>query len=1199
MNMRKSCLVVAAAGACAAAWGAGLSPASYVQRGLVMQFDAIDNRGTGVHDPAATEWKDLKGTARMAVASGAQWVDRALDMGRQTHLIAGVPAYSLDSVSTEVAMDLLEKSADGWSTVFTDTRNSESLYRIYVSPGSHNAALYIHGEGTRPSFGSVDWGTLAISCSTNFCYTYRSAPWECAGGRSGSLGKSAGAVAAGDGSWNFQGYGGGYIHGLYRGIRHYACALTQNELAWNALVDNLRFFSFTHRGTGGRVDWASVPWTKPRHAGTDAPAGAGDYVRLVQVRTAMPEAEPVVLAGLSLEDGAALEVAEGGVVTVGQLLVEGEMVDRGVYTGTGPQGTPAAWIAGRGQVRVLGPWGKTIPEPVPGLGPLSYVQAGLITQFDALDNEGTGTFNAEAAVWKDLVGNASVTLAGNAAWKDRALDTGASQQTITGMPNFYFDSVFSEFAVKIVSHEGGYPRLFYHYNGGNNSDGWYNVFHQNATSTEMHFFLGGQSQQRPAFNFSEGTLELGSDTRNIRTYSNGVAGGASGNFALSHKAANAGSWFLDKDGKLHSQFRAFRHYNRALTEDEIARNREIDIQRFESFAFRGDGGVVDWSGIGWDVPNVGSVTTTAPSAATNDSATVANAVVRIAATDEVALRGLSLEYGATLEMAAGAVVSTKLLYVDGRAVGHGIYTGPGGTAGHVVDWIAGAGQVRVAGATNRLIPSVWPTADADGWYTFGLMDGKDDQAYFIGEHPVWDDYDFPAGAKLRLRGFVLLETVPDVFADYDTAQLQYALVAGARAYAADRPFDAPRGAKVRYFPGTWKPSATVENRHDLVSANTTLAGQLSGDVNVSGTFEHYNDRTVNITHTGCIAGTGALWINSYGRQVRFTGAFALGGNASANQNGNGFWLDTLAVTSGLQTVTLGGCGDAHGMTTSYSASFVMFGRDGSGETADHPLDIVRLNGNASSRVDAAGKRWRSGGHVIVWGSNTVHVGALHAGLHAVGSRADQDCVNAFLNPNYKSQGIGFLEIDAFNTGTVYGSTNVEVTVGTMAAGTGFDFTYQSNGVNRLALDITGTCAVDTTVKATDLAMLPARLSGFAGTVTLTEAEAKRYEMPINFAAGLDGIYNPVGCDGSGTLAAAPATGAIDVTFPTGDVEVEPGKYALARFSAGGGLLKDWTVTLNGEQTSTARVGHHTLQVKKDATGIWLGADLPSMAIILR
>ncbi len=39
-----------------------------------------------------------------------------------------------------------------------------------------------------------------------------------------------------------------------------------------------------------------------------------------------------------------------------------------------------------------------------------YVQAGLVTHFDAIDNEGTGTHNASATKWKDLKGSASITL---------------------------------------------------------------------------------------------------------------------------------------------------------------------------------------------------------------------------------------------------------------------------------------------------------------------------------------------------------------------------------------------------------------------------------------------------------------------------------------------------------------------------------------------------------------------------------------------------------------------------------------------------------------------------------------------------------------------------------------------------------------------------------------------------------------------
>ena len=47
----------------------------------------------------------------------------------------------------------------------------------------------------------------------------------------------------------------------------------------------------------------------------------------------------------------------------------------------------------------------------------SYVQDGLIAQWDAIDNEGTGTHNPNATVWKDLVGHNDLTLTNSAAWR--------------------------------------------------------------------------------------------------------------------------------------------------------------------------------------------------------------------------------------------------------------------------------------------------------------------------------------------------------------------------------------------------------------------------------------------------------------------------------------------------------------------------------------------------------------------------------------------------------------------------------------------------------------------------------------------------------------------------------------------------------------------------------------------------------------
>jgi len=1186
--------------ACGVARGAGLTSQSYVQDGLVAQLDAIENVGVGqAHDAAATVWKDLKGSASLTVLTGAAWGERVLDMQKVPHRIVNMPAFYLDSCSTEVTMNLVEGKPSGYRRIFTVDASQEGLYNVYVLQNANSSYLYINGKGSRPGFGGVTCGTLATACATNYCYTYGNAVAYGSGGSSGSLGASAGHVAVASCGWTIQGYGGGEIHGQYAAFRHYDRPLSQDELAYNALVDRLRFFSFAFRGDGTAVNWADLAWAKPVQVSATAPAaGFTEHATLANAAVAVTASDTVELAGLSLEDGATLAIAAGGAVTVRELFVEGVRMTRGVYTAAGGYGTPADWISGAGEVRVTGSYATTITKPMAGLGPLSYVQDGLIAQFDAVDNEGTGTHNPAAATWRDLAGSASVTLSGNAKWIDRALDSAASNQNILNMPAFYYNSVFTELAVKIVSHAGAgtFPRLFFHTSG----DNYYSVYHQ-ANNDQMFFFLGQQSDIRPCFYFSNGTLSLGSDRTNIRTYVNGTMTSSSGSYAFNHAKCPANTWNLDRNGQVPSHFRSIRHYNRALTQAEIDHNRQIDIQRFESYLCTGDGSATNWSEIAWFKPERGGEGD-APSGATNEYATVANASVQVAATDAVALAGLSLERGATLDVAAGAAVSLKLLYVSGTAVARGVYTADGRDHTTAADWVTGAGEVRVAGGLDRGVPSI-PVPDADGWYTFGLMEGKCDQKWIVGERPIWDNYIFPPGAKLRLKGWLLLDTVPDVFTDYDTTQLKRVFVNGTRAYAADRPFEVPAGIIFRFAPGDWKSYAN--NSNAVANLNYTSMSRTTGDVTLAkyATFHVWGDGLPNLTYSGLLSGTGILSISSYGRQMRFTGGFACDAEGGNNwQNGTGIWIDTLAVTSSLQTVTLASCGDSHGMTHDYSASYVMFGKAGSAAPADHPLHIARLNGNASSRVDADGKRWRSGGHLLVWGSNTVHVGALHAGLHVVASRRDQDCSNGFLNESYNTSGtggLGFLTVDAFNTGTIYGSTNVALTVGTVAANAWFDYTYQSNAVNRLTLDITNSCDSSSILKATDLAMLPARVSGFTGNVTLTDTAARSYTMPIDFTAGPDGLYNTVGCIGSGTLAAAPATGTIDVTFPTSGIEPVRGRYALARFTAGGERLAGWTVTLNGEAAGEARIGRHVVTVRRDATGLWLGVDQPGSAFIVR
>ena len=71
-----------------------------------------------------------------------------------------------------------------------------------------------------------------------------------------------------------------------------------------------------------------------------------------------------------------------------------------------------------------------------------YVQGGLVTHFDAIDNAGTGAHVANATQWKDLKGAASITLVSGASWGGgNYLNTTTTRHPISNMPSYNRGSV--------------------------------------------------------------------------------------------------------------------------------------------------------------------------------------------------------------------------------------------------------------------------------------------------------------------------------------------------------------------------------------------------------------------------------------------------------------------------------------------------------------------------------------------------------------------------------------------------------------------------------------------------------------------------------------------------------------------------------------------------------------------------------------
>ena len=824
-----------------------------------------------------------------------------------------------------------------------------------------------------------------------------------------------------------------------------------------------------------------------------------------------------------------------------------------------------------------------------GLSSINYVQDGLVTHFDALENTGRGTYSDAATTWTDLKGSASITLQSSASWSQRYLDTGGDSHVMQNMPAYNRASLNMEVPIKVVENKGSsagnYPRVF--------GDG----------TAFRFYFYAGQTQGRMNVDgvTYTGSFRIGT----LYAFSNSERYGwgwdcdeKATSSAPSTGTRGSSNWSLNGgQGYLHGHYYGLRLYNRPLTTTELDRNFVVDRLRYFSYLHSASG-AANWSDIAWTVPE--TTTATAPSTSTNAYVQIKGATVNVAASDNVGLMGLSLEDGAKLDIADGAVAAVKVLYVEGQQIARGFYTGTGSGAVQV-DWLSGDGILRVAGSRSGTFPSVFPTPAADGWYEFGLEgDGATGtDTYIVGDHPNWSICAFPTNSKLRLVGSILLETVPaGFFSQYDTSRLTFAYLHGSSAFADGTTLVVPSGCVFRYMPGTWTADGSTPNKYNASNVSAT-AVTYAGGVENNGTIYVSGANTSNVKQSpyqcmsGHLSGSGAFYLPNWGHQLRISGGYSGTNSFSGYMSQGGcLWFDTLSMTGRLTTANMPGCAGQK-TDANYCAAAILFGKYQSGETADHELYIETVNGNASVYSG-----WRNGCNLIVWGGNTIHVGKLTSATHVIGRPKDQKCTLYYLGMD-SAVGVGNVVFDEIAGGNVYASTNVNVLVGKVSAACTFDYSLQSNMVNRMTLDITNTCNASAVVKANDLAMLPARISGFAGKVNLVDTETRTYAVAMDFSQGTNTIYNVGGCIGSGTLNSAPSGGTIDVTFPETGYNAVYGDYAVARFSSGGALLSGWNVTLNGQAVARQRALRAMVAVVKDGTGIWLRVRKPGMLMIVR
>lgn len=640
-----------------------------------------------------------------------------------------------------------------------------------------------------------------------------------------------------------------------------------------------------------------------------------------------------------------------------------------------------------------------------------------------------------------------------------------------------------------------------------------------------------------------------------------------------------------------------RLYNRQLTETEIAQNAMVDNFRFRAVRAMGTGGAVDWSALGWTKNDGSSIA--APGVAPTVWAVVANVETHVAASDAVTLRGLSLEDGATLAVDATASVEAKLLYVEGQPVARGVYTGEGGTAGTVVPWVSGTGIVCVAGSLDQEIPTGLAQVGADGWIDFGVPGTigsakvSNDRTFTNIDYADVAHLVFPPQPRIRLHDNVILGKGGLADAELDLTGLKQLMLVNPNDYPGDT-ITVPEGARFRQIPGSVT-GTDVENKWKWTPATATA---IQKDVVLDGTWYSCSDYARDPNFAGKLSGSGLLTTDNFSRQVTLSGEQAFNGTFTFTGGSCGSCLivKSTRITGTIKSVNLSGTSPTSEWHTnsSYYCSYVRFMP--SAPTTDAlKFDQFPTQAGGFGWKDTLKKFWRHGPALFFWGGNHVHINKL------TGSSCLHVVADTSLNRTSRAQtGNAYLEIDQISgSSTLYPSTNVFITVGKVDTSAAFDYACESNAVNEATLDITNSCATTAKVVAQDLAMLPARLSGFAGSVTLTKTDARTYTMPVDLTQGTNALYNTVGCIGSGTLAAAPETGTIDVVFPTTGAQPVAGEYALARFASGGEKLANWTVRLNGTSVSEVTFLGMKVGVKKDSTGLWLKVERPGVLVIFR
>ena len=570
MRNLKVALVAACAGVVGWAFTASADiPASaYVQTGLVVQYDGIDNAGTGTHDANAPTWKDLKGQGGDMPLGGLTspvWDGKGLSfsacgMYNSTVMTEFLCTPNVLKLGDEFTIQMFCNTGDKYDCRRWDVVPYNSNYETWTSQ-SEGFLERINGVNR---FSLKPWVSNAdIIFTTVVGDKKHRFMIEPIGGTAQSVEGNLPSCVVNNRLAFMKTNGSKVPRKDCYSIRIYNRALTANEIAFNANIDKLRFEGGVDgvRYENGRLEYrvkavASEGGSVAVGDGTEA-WGAG-------------EEEAVIVA--TPAEGHAFVCWQGDISGLTEEQLKSSELT--VAFGDKPRTLTAAF--------------KSIEE----FGSYDYAQDGLVFQLDGIENAGRGTHDAEATEWIDLASGIKIPLTADDVVSEKFTQLVASKS----FSGFKDVTTTEAFTVEVCQRSTAYlgteinQHLTFQVGGR-----CYLGYHAKSTEPGVSTLVGIAADAtcktpHPMYGVENGIL------RNLaQTNAHTIAAVARiGSFDAwfdgqprPHGTASISSGWAGADGKgaignatAKPEYYAVRVYNRALTNAELERHARIDRIRF-------------------------------------------------------------------------------------------------------------------------------------------------------------------------------------------------------------------------------------------------------------------------------------------------------------------------------------------------------------------------------------------------------------------------------------------------------------------------------------------------------------------------------------------------------------------------------------------------------------------------------------------